>query len=939
MLNRMVERDFERRHMMRPEYKVCGGTFLYVILLAISAKARRRGLNNEGIKESTCFMDMIKLGMKQDIIGDERTITQETSKYKYCKIEPSSWMPFTSEGYINSLNDRIENDYQSLLQDTVLWADKYLDLVQHGDWLATALLELFYYDETIDNDDTLLYAAEDGSRISLSEIYNLREIRIQPLIIGIWHYVVNQQVSNSAGLGTIEQIADNGVETGAVRARRAGMGRTGTLRFKVLIKDSPKRKIPDDATLPEVLSEAAAVLSDTIGAETAQSSGEVVPRTLAGETIALSNYAFTPYLRSLESAYRTVKTLLFRQEPRDFDTIYLANDVEAPKSYQYSIFGGINEVGSDKTILKNANVESITARTNYIILSGTGGLGKSMMMRHLLLDAIDNYERYKLLPIFVPLKDYTTDYKTLFDFIYEIFVSFEGNRGFVYPGPYGRQRDRNPLYELREIMESGRCMFLLDGLDEIKAAYRPTFERQLEMLMNGYRNNIFILSSRPYTNYVKFGRFSKMNLRPFTKDQSVALLNKLDMGQEEPLKQRFTKELDEYLFDEHKEFAENPLLLTIMLLTYKSHANIPVKMHSFYSRAYDTLFTEHDANKLGYRREYKTDLTQDKFAEYFDEFCFLSYQESNFDPSPEECKAFFSDLEAVAEYQPKFTWKDFMDDLTDSVCLMYEEGQKYHFLHRSFQEYFCARYFYRQEESSLWDIAMFFDDMDVKETDKTFAMLYDMKPKPIENNVFLRFLKGIFNPDDIDDEEAENSYKEHYKDFLLRIYPVLIWDEGDVIESSVIKPASYIYSFIAKTNGLKEDMGFFEMPYGSKDIDTVVEYVYFDPDFEENVVDDEGNIEIRPGDCEELYSADEVSSEYLEHFDFPDVVGATYQLKLHDVFEHESENDEIIGMLNEDDFPLKKEFESMHEYYQKLKNTTTIRKQDLRSKLRKRRQS
>ena len=188
-------------------------------------------------------------------------------------------------------------------------------------------------------------------------------------------------------------------------------------------------------------------------------------------------------------------------------------------------------------------------------------------------------------------------------------------------------------------------------------------------------------------------------------------------------------------------------------------------MHSFYSRAYDTLFTEHDANKLGYRREYKTDLTQDKFAEYFDEFCFLSYQDGNFDPSPDECKAFFSDLEAVAEYHPQFTWKDFMDDLTDSVCLMYEEGQKYHFLHRSFQEYFCARYFYRQEESSLWDIAMFFDDMDVKETDKTFAMLYDMKPKPIENNVFLRFLKGIFNPDAINDAEAEASYKSHYRDF------------------------------------------------------------------------------------------------------------------------------------------------------------------------------
>ena len=69
MLNRMAEKDFERYPDMRPEYKVCGGTFLYVVLLALSAKARRRGLNNEGIKESTCFMDMIKLGMKQDIIG------------------------------------------------------------------------------------------------------------------------------------------------------------------------------------------------------------------------------------------------------------------------------------------------------------------------------------------------------------------------------------------------------------------------------------------------------------------------------------------------------------------------------------------------------------------------------------------------------------------------------------------------------------------------------------------------------------------------------------------------------------------------------------------------------------------------------------------------------------------------------------------------------
>ena len=94
-------------------------------------------------------------------------------------------------------------------------------------------------------------------------------------------------------------------------------------------------------------------------------------------------------------------------------------------------------------------------------------------------------------------------------------------------------------------------------------------------------------------------------------------------------------------------------------------------------------------------------------------------------------------------------------------------------------------------------------------------------------------------------------------------------------------------------------MSFFEIPYSSKDIDTVEEFVYFDPDFEENVVDEEGNIEYLKGDREELYSADEVSGEYLEHFDFPDIVGATYQLKLQDVFDHGEENADIINMLYE----------------------------------------
>lgn len=898
------------------EYRVCGGTFLYLLLQAISSKAKRRGTNNEGIKESTCFAGLMKIGQNDVVIyADDDTMTQETSKYKYCKLEPASWMIFREEDYVENLNQKIQNDYKALLQETLAWADKFLNLTQHADWLVKSILELFLFDDSIDKENTYLYVNADGSKSTLKEIFDAKEIRVQPFLLGIWHYIVNNHVQNADGLSTIERVSRTGVEKGAIRGpRRGGIGKTGIFSFRILIMDFNKKSDEDD------------LLAMFLGKSKDEAyQNEKDGKLLTGEAIAVANEEFALYLRNLHEAYCHVKTLLFRQEPRDFESIYLANDIEAPRSYQYSFFGSN---ASGKSVLKNATIESISARTNFIVLSGIGGLGKSMMMRHLLLDAIEHFDEYKLVPFFVPLKDYTSDCESLLYFIYGIYITFCPSTRF-----------QKSIDEIRELMESGRCLFLLDGLDEIKSVDKPIFEKQLEALTNGYKDNIYILSSRPYTNYIAFGRFVKMNLLPFSKEQSISLMKKLDMGpQENVQKEEFTQALEDTLYDTHKEFAENPLLLTIMLLTYRSHASIPVKMHKFYSKAYDTLFTEHDANKLGYRREYKSDLTQDRFAEYFDEFCFLSYQDSNFDPSPEDCKEFFLELEAVEEDKPSFSWKDFMDDLTNSVCMMYEEGQKYHFLHRSFQEYFCARYFYRQEESSLWDIAMFFDDMDIKETDKTFAMLYDMKPRPVEDNVFLPFLRNLFTPKNEIIAKSPGGYMSCYEDFIRKIYPCIQWDEGEVPEPSIVKPASYIYSFITRTNGINESLIGTEIPYGSGDVEIVDEYVYFDPEIQEDVVDDEGNIEYSKGDCEDLYSIDEVTDEYRELFDEPEIVGTTYKMDMSVIFKNEAENMEIIELVHRYDFPLMKEFKALYKYYMELSNRSDVRKKDLRSKLRKNRE-
>lgn len=90
--------------------------------------------------------------------------------------------------------------------------------------------------------------------------------------------------------------------------------------------------------------------------------------------------------------------------------------------------------------------------------------------------------------------------------------------------------------------------------------------------------------------------------------------------------------------------------------------------------------------------------------------------------------------------------KAFRDDLCGNLCLMYYESGKYHFTHRSFQEYFCALYFSKQKDRTLEGIGDFFDNLRSRNYgDKTFSMLYDMIPYKIEEYVFIPYLQKLFH--------------------------------------------------------------------------------------------------------------------------------------------------------------------------------------------------
>lgn len=86
------------------------------------------------------------------------------------------------------------------------------------------------------------------------------------------------------------------------------------------------------------------------------------------------------YLNNLVVENESIRTLMYKETPRPFYDFYVCNDVDRKVKIP-----GKNNAYQTETI-HDATISKIAGVSQFTILSGTGGLGKSMMMRHLLLE-------------------------------------------------------------------------------------------------------------------------------------------------------------------------------------------------------------------------------------------------------------------------------------------------------------------------------------------------------------------------------------------------------------------------------------------------------------------------------------------------------------------------------------------------------------------------
>lgn len=324
--------------------------------------------------------------------------------------------------------------------------------------------------------------------------------------------------------------------------------------------------------------------------------------------------------------------------------------------------------------------EEVVRKNPKLMVLGKPGAGKTTLLQYIAVHCDEVDFQSKLIPVFISLKTLAENAKSADEISLIRYISKKYCRSHV------------SEKELEVLLDNGRLLFLLDGLDEVTEDKIRAVVKEINRLVDEYSDNHFILSCRKEHKAYKsknFGDFILSKVANFEQKQIEDFIkswfDQCTVGKQQakgnPANQ-LIKKLD-HLENKHiKELADTPLLLHLICLIFQERGNLPLKRVDLYKEAIDLLLEKWnefndritiDTVDLKKALRQIAAITFEKGNSEFEEDDMLSLIENR--------PLTLSDIEVISGLLAKKAWKI------------------YSFSHQTFQEYLAAEQFVSCRES------------------------------------------------------------------------------------------------------------------------------------------------------------------------------------------------------------------------------------------------
>jgi hypothetical protein len=315
--------------------------------------------------------------------------------------------------------------------------------------------------------------------------------------------------------------------------------------------------------------------------------------------------------------------------------------------------------------------------THNLVIRGIAGQGKSIFLRYL---CIREFEAGKRIPIFIELRRIQPD-ETLQDHIFRFFETLELSID-------------QELFTF--IAESGKFVFFLDAFDEIDLNISQKLINEIENLVSVFPNCRFIITTRPNSAIEMSPLFDIWTLDDLRDREYENVIKKLA---DSPANAEIIIKRIKSNKSSVSELLCTPLMVTLLLISYKSYQKIPEQLSDFYESIFFVLLQRHDGTKPGFTRFRRCLLNDNQYREIFNALCYETKKtaKSSYD-SQTICKLVKSSMliSTTTEDPEKY-----LKDIVNITCLILMEGDEYRFIHRSVQEYYSATFIKSRPDSAL----------------------------------------------------------------------------------------------------------------------------------------------------------------------------------------------------------------------------------------------